>query len=68
TPLHHVSRLGHVDCADLLIEHGAQVNSSDFRQKTPLHHAADNNQTDIANTLIRHGADVKVQDEDGLNP
>src|SRR6266702_3108843 len=37
TPLHLASYYGHVDAAEVLLDHGAQANAEDIRGQTPLH-------------------------------
>ena len=54
--------------AQLLIEHGADVNALDGNRKTPLHLASSRGRTRTYAALIEHGADVNAQDQDHSTP
>ncbi|CAF1195201.1 unnamed protein product [Adineta ricciae] len=45
------------DVAELLIEHGAQINACDLWQYTPIHEAASKSRVDVCTLLLSHGAD-----------
>ena len=68
TPLHLTSRVGYVDLARLLIEHGADAAAQSKDGTTPLHRASVGGHVGVARLLIEHGADVVAQDEDGTTP
>lgn len=69
SPLHHIAYVNDVDIAELLIEHGADVSSRDFKNNTPLHLAAITGiTTPISKMLIKNGASIKVADNDGNTP
>jgi ankyrin repeat protein len=67
-PLHLASRMGHVDVARSLIQHGADAKAQDKDGTTPLHWAARAGNVDIAPFLIEHGADMTAQDNNGWTP
>jgi ankyrin repeat protein len=59
TPLHDAARRGLIHVAELLISHGADVNSKeDYEGRTPLHLAAGNNQLRMVDYLLSRGADI----------
>ena len=64
SPLHLASRMGHVDLARMLIEHGADVSAQNEDGWTALHLASGNGNVDLAQMLIERGADVSAQNED----
>jgi len=68
TPLHLASRMGYVEIARLLIEHGADVATQHHHGWTALHWAARAGSMDLASLLIEHGADVTIKDNDGWSP
>ena len=68
TPLHLTSRMGHIDLARLLTEHGADTAAQSEDGTTPLHWASKLGHVDLARFLIEHGADVAVQRGDGTTP
>jgi ankyrin repeat protein len=51
----------HYECAQILVESGANVNSVDMYGCTALIMAADNGHTDIMSLLIEHKADVNAR-------
>jgi ankyrin repeat protein len=66
TPLQIAAEFGYFDIVKLLIERGAQVNTSDNLGKTPLHKAACTRNRNIVEYLINNGADPNIQDNEGL--
>ncbi len=48
-------KIGHYDSAELLIEHGADVNYKDENDMTPLFFAAVNGHFECMALLIKHG-------------
>ena len=54
-----------MDLAKMLIEAGADVNTSDDNGRTALMIAAEKNAVDLAKMLIEAGADVNASDDDG---
>lgn len=67
TPLLSAVAAGSMDCLELLIKAGANVNIT-AGGVTPLHIAADGGNLDIINCLINAGADPNVTDECGNKP
>ena len=66
SPLQLSARRGHVECVDLLIDAGADVNWKDSKGDTALHHAASGKADDeraacCARSLIAAGANVSVK-------
>ena len=56
TPLHSVTRHGHKEIAELLIDKGADVNAKDEHGEAPLLYAILNGHKELANLLRKHGA------------
>ena len=59
------SSAGHVDCVNVLIDHGAQVNVPDKKGRLALIMASMNGHTEIVKVLVGHKARVNVQDKKG---
>ena len=57
-----------LEMAELLFDHGADVDVRDEHNMTPLHLAARQGQINIAKLLLERGADVNAQAEHGLTP
>ena len=55
-PLHNACSYGHLEVAELLVNHGADVNSMDLWQFTPLHEAASKGKMEVCSFLLAHGA------------
>ena len=68
TPLHWAARAGAVDCADLLLENGANVDAPNKARRAPLQLAAEADQAQIIRLLARQGADLNTQDRKGRTP
>ena len=65
TPLHIAARCGNLKTADLLLKHGANVNTSLIRKYyayTPLILASKGKYDKVVNLLIQNGADINAQD------
>jgi ankyrin repeat protein len=45
----------------LLLQHGADINCTDFQGWTPLHAAVDTNAFDVVTTLLEHKADSSIE-------
>ncbi|HEX4792347.1 MAG TPA: ankyrin repeat domain-containing protein [Humisphaera sp.] len=56
TPLHWAAN---ESVAQLLAQHGAEIEPLDWAGRTPLHWAAQNGRADVATFLIQHGANVE---------
>ena len=68
TPLHWAARAGSVECADLLLDAGADVNARTKVHRAPLHLAAEADNEPVTRLLVRRGANVDVQDRKGRTP
>jgi hypothetical protein len=56
----------HVTVAEILLEHGANVNIRGMRERTPLHEAIED--IDMVQLIINKGADVNFQQDDLRTP
>ena len=61
TLLHYACWHGELEIAKKLIEKGADVNASNFDNRTPLHIAAQFGHMDLVKILVEHGANLKVK-------
>eukprot|EP00941_MAST-03F_sp_MAST-3F-sp1_P000752 g752.t1 len=72
TPAHDVlamaSRNGQESMVELLLNHGANIDSKSRLGWTALHEACHANQFAVVETLLRHGADVGVRSKSGIRP
>lgn len=68
TPLHLAAFARHHETVELLITHGADVNTRDSQGKTPLHISAHKQYDLIAKPIIAQKADVNAKDLDGNTP
>ncbi|KAI8514560.1 hypothetical protein Bbelb_071510 [Branchiostoma belcheri] len=65
----HLAVLQHdVDCAKVLLTHGADCNVPDVNGCTPLHTAAAAGFVDVVGLLLLHGADLSLQTAEGDLP
>jgi ankyrin repeat protein len=67
-PIHSACAISQFDIAELLIEHGADVNAKQMQGVTPLHSAAHNGQTKLSKLLIDNGADVNAEMDNEQTP
>ena len=67
-PLCWASLLGDTDCAELLIDSGADIESRNKDGATPLFCAAFTGRTEIVKLLLKHGADPNARDHKGTHP
>jgi ankyrin repeat protein len=61
TPLHLACKYEHGKAAELLLEHGADVNIVDHRNWTALHHAVHNGSMSTVLVLLRYGASTSIR-------
>ena len=66
TPLHASVLGGHIEVAQLLHAHGADIISRSADNWTPLHVAAQEGHVEIVKWLLKCGADVNSREIDGL--
>ena len=68
-PLHWASAFGdHAECAELLVQAGAQKDLPDKDGWTPLHAAADNGEEAVAQLLLEAGAQKDLATKGGWTP
>lgn len=68
TLLHLAARDGMEKLAQVLLEHGADVNAPGEGQETPLHHAARCGRVGLVQVLLMHGANVDALAQWGETP
>ena len=68
TPLHASALQGHLEVAQLLFAHGADINSRSEDHQTPLHIASQGGHFNVAKWLLNCGADVNSREVDGGTP
>jgi len=64
-PLHSAVAHQHLAIAEMLLQHGAQVNAVQSDEFTPLLAAAQNGQLAMVQLLLRHGADATMRKDGG---
>jgi ankyrin repeat protein len=62
------AREGHLDCVELLVEGGADVNQTTRYGWTPLLVATQNNHYLVGKYLLEHGANPNIPNKGGWNP
>ena len=67
SPLHLALRMGYLDIARMLVEHGADVSAQAEAGLSVLHSAVENGHGDFARMLVERGTDVSAQDKSGWN-
>jgi cytohesin len=68
TALHAAAELGHIDIAEYLVAHGANINAEDDYGLTPLHLAAYDKNKAMVEYLIENGANVNARGNIGRTP
>lgn len=63
--LHLACRAADLGMVELLLQYGANVNSTDSRGRTPLHHSIMKGRHVYAKLLLSRGADSQAADRDG---
>ena len=66
--LHDAAYNGRVECAQVLLQYGDQVDKANNFGQTPLHAAAYLGRLECAQELLQHGAQVDKADDVGLTP
>ena len=59
TLLVNASRHGNIECVRRLLDHGADVDDTDYNRCTPLYVAASHGHSDVVRLLIESGADLE---------
>jgi ankyrin repeat protein len=68
TPLHYAVINNRKDIAEILIKHGANVNTKNLLGETPLHYSARLCLAEIAELLVSSGANVNITNNYGMTP
>lgn len=67
-PLAWAAMMGHTAAAELLLQHGADINGRNRDDNTALHLAAFLGHAETAELLLKNGADVTAKNDDGATP
>jgi ankyrin repeat protein len=68
THLHQAATYGWFHVAELLLEHGAEINAFNKDHRTPLATTIDHGHVELAQLLIERGADIHLADVHGNTP
>ncbi len=68
TRLHEAATYGWFRVAELLLQHGAEINALNKDHRTPLVRAIDFRHAELAQLLIERGADIHLADVHGNTP
>ncbi|XP_026185739.1 ankyrin repeat and SOCS box protein 12a [Mastacembelus armatus] len=68
TPLRTAAALGHLKCLELLLEHGAEIDSLDVKAQTPLFTAVSGKHLDCVVALLKAGADPNGSQYNNCSP
>uniref|UniRef100_A0A8D3AFU4 Ankyrin repeat and SOCS box protein 12 n=1 Tax=Scophthalmus maximus TaxID=52904 RepID=A0A8D3AFU4_SCOMX len=68
TPLRTAAALGHLRCLELLLEHGAEIDSLDVKAQTPLFTAVSGKHLDCVVALLKAGADPNGSQHNNCSP
>ncbi|XP_019196132.1 PREDICTED: ADP-ribosylation factor GTPase-activating protein AGD3-like [Ipomoea nil] len=66
--LHLACQIADIAMVELLLQHGANINSCDSKDQTPLHHSIMRGRIAVAKHLLSRGADPNATDKDGKTP
>ena len=67
-PLFHACEKGHIDCANLLLDHDSDIDAANRFGETPLYIACDRGHVDCTRLLIERGAQVDKAAKLGRTP
>ncbi|XP_056328734.1 ankyrin repeat and SOCS box protein 12b [Danio aesculapii] len=68
TPLRTAAAQGHLRCLDVLLDHGAEVDSLDVKAQTPLFTAVSGKHIDCVVALLKAGADPNGSPHNNCSP
>ena len=68
TPLHAAAERNSCGVADILIQHGAEVDAKNASGQTPLFFTAEGDHCDMVKLLISHGADLNMKSANRFTP
>ena len=68
TALHTAAYNGSISAAKVLLEYGADINSTDAKGKSPLHLAVEEGHEEMIGLLLKYGADINLVDKNGWTP
>ncbi|KAM6923486.1 ankyrin repeat and SOCS box protein 12a [Xenentodon cancila] len=68
TPLRTAAAHGHLRCLELLLEHGAEIDSLDVKAQTPLFTAVSGKHLDCVVALLKAGADANGSQYNNCSP
>ncbi|XP_061899698.1 ankyrin repeat and SOCS box protein 12-like [Entelurus aequoreus] len=68
TPLRTAAAVGHLRCLELLLEHGAEIDSLDVKAQTPLFSAVSGKHLDCVAALLKAGADPNGSQYNNCSP
>ncbi|CAD6587468.1 MAG: hypothetical protein ASARMPREDX12_002854 [Alectoria sarmentosa] len=63
-PLHSAAWKGSVECIEILLARGVDIDARNDLGRTPLHFAAEEGHVDAVEVLLKHGARVDVKEEE----
>ncbi len=63
--LHMAAEVGNREIAEILLKHGAKIDTADANGVTALMHAAANGHSDVADLLLSRGASINLADNGG---
>ena len=66
--LHVAIKMGDLKIAQLLLDHGADINAQDFRGNTPLILAIKKKNLELVTFVVMRKADVNLANNDGITP
>nr|XP_039273528.1 ankyrin repeat domain-containing protein 27-like [Styela clava] len=68
TALHIAAVSGHHELVDSLVDHGSELNATDYHGSTPLHCAALSGSQSVVFLLMHHGANPNARDNNSNTP